>query len=479
MCRLSDQSIEGIKAEVPPAYPFTLAIGYLINNDVRTFYFINILLALFSLLLLYKISQNFFKNKYITTFILFLYVTNYFSYWYPTLAMAENLLVPLFLLSILILQQKKLSITTSVFAGVLAAGFYATKYAYAPLTVTFPILYILKVWNENKSLKERSRLILSAAIPGALILGKLVGVVELIGVLNEVSNGSLDKNSSTTVTSGNSYFSINYFTKNIGEYSHALVGKSQRFLWDNTPLTERWIALPGIFGLLINLRKKQFIYAKVWLIIAVIVQLLFMSTFYVVDIRYLYHLLPILLLGFGFFLQHLYATLFKDKILFFSFLSTLLLIYAVTNFTRLKSVIMVNLKYNETPWNYLAQNELNSYFDNLKETDTKPILVTLDAPFFTDNYSNNTYTTLPLNEKQDFNGNMKEVWGSNNYINLLELYKTKITNGDNLYVTNYRINASDSFQKSYKTISEKFQLKQVHSGCYNLCNIYKLELHDK
>lgn len=482
MCRINNSEISGIGPSVPPAYSISLLPAYIVNQDVRTFYFSNILLSFISLALLYKISQNFFNNQYITGTILFLYVTNYFVYWYPTLAMAENLLIPLFLTSILLLQQKKLSHNTSIFAGILATSFYGTKYAFAPLTVAFPIVYLLRLFFEKKTLQEKISHFTFLTIPAGLIMLNLVGVKQLLTVINETSNGALDSTSAANVSSGNGFFSKNYFTKHIFEYSKGLLGKSQRFLWDNTPLTEQWLALSGLFGLLIGLKEKKYYWAKIWLVVAVVSQLLFISLFYVVDIRYVYHFLPILLLGFGFFLHHLQNTLLKKKTNFFTFIIVILAVYLAGNIIRLKSTVMVNLKYAETPWWYLSQVEMNNYFDNIttdnsatQPNTTKPILITLSAPFLTDNYTNNNYTTLPLNDQQDFRGNMPNVWGPNNYENLIALYNEKVESGHQIFVTNYGVNATGSFKASFAKIEKNFNLIEVQTGCHNLCNIYMLE----
>lgn len=476
MCRLYNPEIEGITPAVPPAYSLVLLPGYLLNLDVRTFYFVNVVLSLFSLFLLYKISKNFFNNSFISGAILFLYVTNYFTYWYPTLAMAENLLQPLFLLSVLVLQQKKLTLKISFLVGILSVSFYATKYAFAPLTVFFPLIYIIKIFKEQKEIRERLKHIIFLAVPAGVILLNLVGLKQLVSVLNQVFNGAFDSNSSETIKSGGSYFSKSYFLKHFSEYTNALLGKSQSFLWDTTPLTERWVALPGILGFLISLKNKKYFLAKIWLIVAVVSQLLFISTFYVVDIRYVYHFLPVLLLGFGFFLQHLNKTILKKNLNFHIFLLVLLVIYLAGNILRLKSAVMINLKYSETPWWYLSQLEMNNYFDNLEKTNKKPILITLSAPFLTDNYSNLDYTTLPMNNEQDFHGSFEKVWGPNDYSNLIELYKQKINEGYRVYITNYGVSAAGHFQQSYKEIEANFNLNEAQTGCYNLCNVYQLEL---
>lgn len=492
MCRLFDSSIKGIKPAVPPAYSLAILPSYIFNSDVRNFYFINVLLALISLFLFFKISQNFFKNKIIISVILLFYVTNYYIYWYPSLAMAENLFLPLFLAGVL-LMQSKISAKNSLMVGLVAAGFYATKYAYAPLTVVFPIIYSLKVLSTKKTGKEKLTHFSLIAIPAGAIITNLLGIKQILSVFNEVSNGAIDSTSDSRVTSGGGYFSISYFSKHIWKYSNALIGKSQRFLWESAPLVENWIALPGLIGLLastflsINFKQTEVKqkFSKLYLGLAVLAQLLFISTFYVVDIRYVYHFLPTLLLGFGFFLEFLSKSMLKEKGKFLGFIAMILIISLGTNAMKLKSVIMINLKYAETPWWYLSQQVMNDYFDK-QETDTeltttqqtssKPLLITLASPFLTDNYSNQNYEVLPLDAQQDFRGNMPEVWGPNNYESLLNLYAKKITDGNEVYITNYGVNAASHFKQSYKEIEDAFILTKVSSGCYDLCNIYKLDL---
>jgi hypothetical protein len=484
MCRINNDQIEGIKTVVPPAYSLTLLPAYVINSDVRSFYFANLFLSFLALFLLYKVANNFFKNKYITSLILFLYVTNYYVYWFPTLAMAENLLIPIFLSSVLLLQQKKSTIKLSIAAGVISASFYATKFAFAPLTIVFPIIYLIKIWTNEKSKDIKIKQSLAAAIPGGIILMSLVGITELINVLNQIFNGYFDSSSSEIITTGGSYFSMSYFSDHIQGYSDSLVGKPQKFLWSLKPLTEQWIALPALFGLVASFKHSNFRLTKVWLIVSAVVQLLFMSTFYVVDIRYVFHFLPIILLGFGFFLLDMQKYTFKKKYLFNVFLFIVFLLYLIPSLIRLKSVVAVNLKYSETPWWYLSQIEMNTYFDNLVSSESylgiedKPILITLSAPYLSDNYSNQNYTSLPLNNQQDFKSNMSEVWGENDYSDLLELYSSKVSSGKSTYITNYGVSAAGHFKESYKNVQDNFTLVEVQTGCYNLCNIYKLEIKE-
>ncbi len=474
MCRLHNNEIEGIKPVVPPAYSLSLLTAYLVNPDVRTFYFINVLLSFLSLFLIYKISLNFFKDKIIVGVLLLIYITTYFTYWFPTLAMAENLLIPLFLFSIL-LMQSKVTTKNSILIGLTAGSFYATKFAFAPLTILLPLIYVIKIINtRGVILKNKVKQTILTLMPVTIILFNLVGYKLIVNILDQLFNKVIKTNNSKKEIN-NSYFSLSYFSKYIKEYSNALVGKSQRFLWDNTPLLEKWISFSALFGLITSFKYREYKLTKIYLILAIATQLLFISTFYVVDIRYVYHFLPILILGFGFFLNLLKKSVLKNKLNFNSFIVMILIIYLGSNFIRLKSAIMINLKYSETPWWYLSQLEMNNYFKNVSYNNKKPILITLASPYLTDNYSNNSYTTLPLNDQQDFKNNMEKIWGQNNYDDLIILYKQKLKENNQVYITNYGVNAANHFKHSYQQIKDNFNLTLVQSGCYNLCNIYQLD----
>jgi hypothetical protein len=133
---------------IPPSVPFlyslTLVPGFLIFSDVRFFYFTNVMLALSGLFFFYKFLTKIITNSYIIFLILFLYVTNYFIYWFPNLPMAENLILPLFLISLYLLASK-LTMKKAVLASIVGISFYATKYASLVLTLTFLFLYLVKI----------------------------------------------------------------------------------------------------------------------------------------------------------------------------------------------------------------------------------------------------------------------------------------------------------------------------------------------
>jgi hypothetical protein len=80
-----------------PLYGFYLSPFFLLFNDVRSYYYANLLLCFISLFLFFKLTEIFLgKEKWFLNFGLGLVlVTNFYFYNLPTLLMAENILIPL------------------------------------------------------------------------------------------------------------------------------------------------------------------------------------------------------------------------------------------------------------------------------------------------------------------------------------------------------------------------------------------------
>jgi uncharacterized membrane protein YiaA len=72
----------------------TLIPVYFFNSDARSYYFANLILGAISIILLFKISQKLTKSAWLTGLLLFTYVTSFVIYWQTSLAMAENVLLP-------------------------------------------------------------------------------------------------------------------------------------------------------------------------------------------------------------------------------------------------------------------------------------------------------------------------------------------------------------------------------------------------
>lgn len=472
---------------VPPLYSVTLVPLFAIYNDPRVFYFTNVILSLASLTLFYLIIKKIIKNIWIIGLVLFLYVTNYFLYWYPTLAMAENLILPLFLSAVFLLISPPTKLKT-VFAGFLAIAFYATKYAAAPLTVIFLFCYGLKILSAKQIKKDYSfmSLFIFSFLFGVLlffgyeytakgqnIFSPLVSFIAKIAPKFPVGESQLP--------SGTPTFSMTYLATNLPQYLGAITGKPMKFLWDQTPIVPTIFAIPGLIGLLVGLFYKNFRFLSAGLLFMLFGKILFISTFYSADARFIFPAIPTLLIGFALFLSFIFDFLEKKqfKFLFYTLFFGLFIFYSAANAVRFKNQTMLNLKYAETPWYYISVKKLNQYFtQGLIKDNKKPVVISALPPYLIDFYSNGNYTLLPLSSDQDFRNQKEIVWGSNDYSDLPRLYAKYIQNGYPVYVAKYGLGNEGYLHNDYRKIEEKFQLTQVVSGCYELCNVYKLELKD-
>lgn len=466
-----------ITPSVPPLYSLSLLPAFIINNDPRVFYFTNVVLALASFVIFYLILIRLVGSSLIKGFILLLYATNYFFYWFPTLAMAENLTLFFFLSALLVLISK-ISLLNVVLAGVLSVSFYVTKYASAPLTAVFSFMYFIKLF---LSWKKKELRIVNVFL---LILSTLLALsAEEYLTKGNALLSSLISFSSNISTPGISqantspWFSTAYTSTNLGHYINAITGGSERFLWDFTPLVPGFVGIGGLLGLLGGIFIKQYRLVSVTLLLALAASVLFMSTFYAVDMRYIYPAIPTLLLGFGILLQTVVERIRKQilKKFFYAGVLILAVFYLSTSALRIKNQIMLNLRYAETPWYYVSVLELNKYFTQAKiQNGKKPVVITPMIPYYIDFFSNGNYTLLPLSNDQEFRHFKEAAWGSNDYSDLIALYKKYLNDGYPVYVDRYGVGNEGYLNQAFKDVGDNFWLEKVASGCYEQCDIYEL-----
>ena len=476
-------------ANASPLYSFTLVPSFIIKDDPRMAYYTNLALAFVSLFIFWLILKKIFTNRITKYALLILYITNFYIYWVPSLIMAENLNLTLFLAVILILLSK-ISIINLIAMAFLAISLYATKYADIPITVTIFFTYSAKILFSKFSLREK---ICSAAIfSGALIaffliltgfewisrgrnlLAPILYNFSLIYQSVPVSNQIIDEG-----PKANS-FSIRYISQQLPNYINSLIGRPNRFLWDYTPIVPNFIGIGAITGFLITVFNKRFRFISLSLSLLTGSLVIFMSTFYSFDARYIYLVIPVLIIGFGLFLTGLENQIPIDKknILKFAIL-IFMLVYLLTNFIRIKNQISLNLRHAETPWYYIAVLKMNEVFTPEKITDgKKPILISALAPFLIDYYSNGNYTLLPLSYDQEFRGqDVREiVWGPNDYSNLPKLYTKYLNEGYDVYVSRSGLGNEVYTNRDFDVIINEFDVKLVQPGCYDQCNIYRVRL---
>ena len=96
-----------------------------------------------------------------------------------------------------------------------------------------------------------------------------------------------------------------------------------------------------------------------------------------------------------------------------------------------------------------------------------------------DFFANNTYTVLPFDEQQDFSNQRDNVWGIPKDQTLMETYTQKLEAGENLYLADYGIQATGRFKSTFQNYTETFHIEKMQSGCFDLCNIYKVTLREE
>lgn len=489
LCRDGIQyELPGTVPSVPQAYSLALIPGFLVLNDPRFFYYTNVALSFIAIILFDSILKTLTKRKLLRATILAILVTSYHVYWLPSLAMAENLLIPLYLLATWLLT-KKVSRKQLVGLSIAATGIYFTKYAYTPLTASIMlfggITILVHTWNAQslgKTLKSTLGLLPYLVGPAVILLPFSHNFSSSFSFL--ISQLRISKPAETAAASNSSYFSAKTSAAYLPEYFQVLLGKTARFLWDFRPWYPKWIGYLGLGGWIAGLIQKKHRLLAGFLLVSTATQLAFMSTFYAFDTRYIFSAFFAVLLGVALFveplLDHKTVTKLLTKIKLPVWVGTVAVvgvlgvIVLLPRATAVKSQIVINIKYAETPWWYLSVLEYNSFFANKREE--QPQLITLSSPYLVDFFSNNTYAVLPFDEQQDFANVKDAVWGIENNTLLMDTYQQKLENGETLYVADYGIQATDRFRSTFAAYQERFTLTKVNSGCHDLCNIYSLEL---
>ncbi len=477
-----------VKLRVPPLYSFSLIPVFVINPDPRMSYYTNVFLAFISLFLFFRILKKIFPNRIILYSLLILYITNYYIYWIPSLIMAENLTLTLYLTAIYLLLSN-VSGLNSIITAVLAVGIYATKYANVPITITLSFLYVLKILYTRSVFKQKINPLIFFLL--FLILCYLIlSFFERLTTGNDLffrifGNLSLVyhtvyKETVLTNTASSSWFGTVYIKQNLPLLIKSLLGNQNRFLWDYTPLIPNYVGILGLVGIVISIFYKKLRLVAISLLLFLSSLIIFLSTFYTFDARYIFIAIPTLIIGFGFFLMILENKIFfGKKMLLNSLILIFIFFYLTGSFTRIKSQMSLNLRYAETPWYYIAVLKMNEYFTPDKVVNgKKPVLISALPPFFVDYYSNGNYTLLPLSYDQEFRGQSTReiVWGPNDYSNLPKLYKKYLDEGYDVYVSRAGLGNEGYTNRDFNTIVDKFDTELVLSGCFDQCNIYSVRL---
>lgn len=467
---------------VPPAYSLVLIPGFILKQDVRMFYITNVLLAFVSLGLFIAILRRMNLGHFAMFLILMLYVTNFTLSWFPTLAMAENLILPLALCSIYLLILP-LTRKRAVLAGMIAVSFYATKFASLPLSVVVAALFTLKVLRSIK--KDRFSILLPYFI-SLLSFGFSYVLYEFIVRKNNLIGGLFGLfwslfapkhivEAATGNGGGGGFFSLQYIGSNLSKYIHWLMGNEITILWKNVSIFPPYIALLSWIGAISALFAKQK-WTSFVMISMLVSNLIFMMTFYAADGRYFIIAIPIMLLNVGMLLSCIQMRLHgKRKMLIHAVVFAACIGCLLMGAKQVKFSVMLNLKYAETPWYYISIRTFNSYLSQHRsEYSSLPVIISALPPYLVDFYTSEKFILLPLSPGQEFRSHPKEAWGDYDVTQLTKVYRKLIDEGHPVFLTQYGLGNETYLHVAFDKVRADFKATEVGEGCFQLCNIYRL-----
>lgn len=471
---------------VPPLYSLSLLPGYVVSQDVRMFYVMNVALSFVSLTFFYLIVRKIFPTQQLLQiFLLLLYATSYILYWFPELAMAENLILPLFLISmyVLIVSSTKKSY---IFLGMLAVAFYATKYACLPLSAAMVLLTLVKI--EMERARKDSLVYLKYYLTSLVLTGVLYLVYEhlvrganslsgLFTLFFSVFTPRKIVQSTQGKSTGGGFFSLEYAGMNVKTYGRWLLGDKIPFLWKQLPILPKAMQVCAMVGILVTLvTKKSFV--SILLLTTIVSTLFFMMSFYAFDGRYFLVAVPISIVGFGLFISWISSHFgIKGKYVAKFLLVCFALLYFFTQVMRLKFDVMLNLKHAETPWYYLSVKNIDSYLAGRRsEFKARPVVISALPPYLVDFYTKEDLLLLPLHKEQEFRSYRELAWGDHDYENLHEVYAKYLKEGHKVFLTAYGLGNEKYLHDEFDKVLENFNSVKVFSGCFDLCNIYELSL---
>lgn len=462
-----------ISKDVPPLYGVYLAPFFKLFDDVRAYYYGNVLLNLFAIFLFFRLVKEIFKHSKVKNLIAFLcgfvFVTNFYFYNLPTLMMAENIQLPLIFGTILIIL-KPLSLRNLVGTVLLSILLIASKMSNLPVVACLILWTFVKVVKTKFWLKYSRRTVTLSlvALLGLVFVFFLKYLYPYLGLFSK----------------GDWWFSTEYFKEFFPVFLSQFIGKNGHYLWYFNQQIESIVGYVALFGVLLGLVLRRYREKTLTLSSVILAVVVFHSFMYFPEGRYISAVIPLYII----FVGMLFELLSRLR---FGYLSILLFCFIYLGFrvnvngfeerkiTSIKRQILNNqLEENEVPWNYLAIQNFNSYF---KDKSENVYLGTLLPPFNFFYFGNGNYKYLPISNLQEF-ADSRAITSRiyREYGGVLEYYEYLLENDNDVYVTNYFLaNNPDVWPLEFKKLEDNFVFTQVADGCMDLCKIYKLGLKEK
>ena len=449
---------------VPPLYALLLSVGYVIDKTASNFYFVNLLLGVGSLAVLWYLLTQTVRQTWLRWLGMGLYISHAYLLWLPMVPMSENASLLLFLLSFVGLVQQKPTPKKLALSGIGIIGLLLTRYALLLVVAMFGIWWLSRLLQLFKS-KHRMQLIAGVAALGALA----VPVLFLTGTLKLHFFTSMIRELKT----GGEFFSFSFIGMNVEKYWQVLLGKSSFFLWMQYPLHSVALSIFAIAGMVFGIvknrgqdRERFILLASVWLAILPVLLI-----FYIFDSRYLVLTIGLFVFAVVWTLELLIKKYPEKKLLLMGLVVLLVVCQVLSQARFYKELLVTNLLHRSTAWQY----ESIQHFNTFAQTHPNVTIITALPPFLVDAYQKNAYHVLPLSHSQEFISKEVYVWGEGvPYQNLFGGYSEWLKEGRELYISNAYITHQQAVIQDFEQFKKQFDLELVSEGCSQACNIYKL-----
>ena len=465
---------------VPPLYSMALIPIYFINHDARSFYFANLLLGILSIILLFKISQKKSKSVWVTGLLLFTYATSFVIYWQPSLAMAENVLLPACFFALWFALQP-LTTKNILFGTITAVACYGSKYVSLPITGVFILFLLGRILTEQKKSKAIKSSLLIIIL--ALFTFLFFNGSQFFNYLSKIFQGNLNNN--LQAQSETSWLSLQYFSQSFPKYFMALLGAPIYNLWYVKAILPMGLALIVLVWCLFAILKLPKQRRLGILILALtFAQLAFLSVIQMVEGRYAFIFIPIMMTGAAAMMGWLIVKSERKfgkkttNLLQIGIVGILAGLLLLANFKDLKTQLLLNFKGGEMPWWQVGIQSADQFMQKEISTkkEEKPIMISSLSPFVWDFYRQGNYQILPFNNSQSM---MKEkIWGEGfDTNNLFAYYRQELENNRTIYLDTVGFGRTDwLILEEYKVSG--FELELLQEDCAGACKIYGVKSNE-
>lgn len=453
------QDLTVVKPSVLPFYSLVISLGYVISPVAQTFYGVNVLLGVLSVVGLGLLCKKIGWSWWSRAMVLLTYLLHLIIAWLPSVPMAENLGLPILIWAILGLLYLKDHPLWPIVTAVLIASLVFVKYTFIGPAV---VLALFLLWRLDPRVAPKKLLKVFGVW---LVLGIIFGWYQIQTGFNPF-NVVTTLGQTSTVVSNTTFYALEYLPANAIAYLKMLGGVDTNFLWLRGPFTPGVLLLTILVGGWQSFRSQTtFKWVSLLLLLLFVAQFPVLLIFYVVDARYLILSLPLIALGVGLTLE-----VTQPKWLFSGLVIGSLLFFCLQQRQLAKSLIAANWLGRSEAWQYQAVKAADQVIPN------DSYLITALPPFLFEIYSQHHYQTLPLSEAQEFLEKQQYVWPAvTDNQNLTTNYQTLLSAGKKIYVTKAYLTAETEFSEDFTTLQKNFNLKLIKEGCLQTCNIYQLE----